>query len=73
MNNMMSSDCTQEEINGLLNIILDTYTLNYPNHMEAEKYKCKKNSSMHLQALFPYDAFIADIISILATLRNDKA
>ena len=37
MNNMMSSDCTQEEINGLLNIILDTYTLNYPNHMKRKK------------------------------------
>ena len=41
MNNMMSSDCTQEEINGFLNIILDTYTLNYPNHMKR-KNQCKK-------------------------------
>ena len=27
---------------------------------------------MHLQCFVSYDAFIADIISILATLRNDK-
>ena len=52
MNNMMSSDCTQEEINGFLNIILDTYTLNYPNHMKRKNTSVKKNSSMHLQALF---------------------
>ena len=56
MNNMMSSDCTQEEINGFLNIILDTYTLNYPNHMKRKNTSVKKE----------------DIISILATLRNDK-
>ena len=42
MNNMMSSDCTQEEINGFLNIILDTYTLNYPNHMKRKNTSVKK-------------------------------
>ena len=71
MNNMMSSDCTQEEINGFLNIILDTYTLNYPNHMKRKNTR-KKEFVNALASFVSYDAFIADIISILATLRNDK-
>ena len=72
MNNMMSSDCTQEEINGLLNIILDTYTLNYPNHMKRKNTSVKKEFVNALASFVSYDAFIDDIISILATLRNDK-
>ena len=72
MNNMMSSDCTQEEINGFLNIILDTYTLNYPNHMKRKNTSVKKEFVNALASFVSYDAFIADIISILATLRNDK-
>ena len=72
MNNMMSSDCTQEEINGFLNIILDTYTLNYPNHMKRKNTSVKKEFVNALASYVSYDAFIDDIISILATLRNDK-
>ena len=72
MNNMMSSDCTQEEINGFLNIILDTYTLNYPNHMKRKNTSVKKEFVNALASFVSYDAFIDDIISILATLRNDK-
>ena len=72
MNNMMSSDCTQEEINGFLNIILDTYTLNYPNHMKRKNTSVKKEFVNALASFVSYDAFIEDIISILATLRNDK-
>lgn len=68
MNNMMSSDCTQEEINGFLNIILDTYTLNYPNHMKRKNTSVKKEFVNALASFVSYDAFIADII----TLRNDK-
>lgn len=65
-------DCTQEEINGLLNIILDTYTLNYPNHMKRKNTSVKKEFVNALASFVSYDAFIDDIISILATLRNDK-
>lgn len=39
---------------------------------EAEKYQCKKRICQCTCKLCSYDAFIADIISILATLRNDK-
>mgnify|MGYP000399953331 CR=1 FL=1 len=68
----MSSECTQEEINGFLNIILDTYNVKLSKAYEAKKYKCKKEFVNALASFVSYDAFIDDIISILATLRNDK-
>ena len=68
----MSSDCTQEEINGFLNIFQDTYTLNYPNHMKLKNTSVKKEFVIALASFVSYDAFIADIISILSTLRYDK-
>ena len=70
LDNMMSSECTQEEINGFLNIILDTYTLNYPKLMKRKNTSVKKEFVNALASFVSYEAFVDDIISILATLRN---
>ncbi len=70
LDNMMSSECTQEEINGFLNIILDAYTLNYPNHMKRKNTSVKKEFVNALASFVSYDAFVDDIISILSSLRN---
>ena len=68
----MSSECTQEEINGFLNIILDTYTLNYPKLMKRKNTSVKKEFVNALASFVSYEAFVDDIISILSSLRTDK-
>lgn len=72
LNRMLSSDGTQEEINGFLNVILDTYTLNYPKLMERKNTSVKKEFVNALASFVSYDDFVEDIVSILMSLRSDK-
>ena len=52
MNNMMSSDCKQEEINGFFEYNFGYLHIELSESYEAKNTSVKKNSSMHLQALF---------------------
>lgn len=68
---MREADSTQEEINGLLNIILDTYMLNYPKQMERKNTSVKREFANALAGFVSYGSFIEDIVSILMTFRSD--
>ena len=71
LNLMRENKCTQEEINGLLNIILDTYMLTYPKHMERKNTSVKREFANALAGFVSYEALIEDIVSILMTFRSD--
>ena len=68
---MRSANCTQEEINSLLNIILDTYVLNYPKSMDRKNTSVKKEFVNALAGFVSFDSFTEDIVSILMTLKSD--
>ncbi len=68
---MREADCTQEEINGLLNIILDTYTLNYPKKMQRKNTSVKHEFVNAIAGFVSYEDFTDDIVSILMTLKSD--
>ena len=71
MDTMRGADSTQEEINGLLNIILDTYMLSYPKHMERKNTSVKREFANALAGFVSYDAFVDDVVSIFMTFRSD--
>ena len=68
---MRAADGTQEEINGLLNIILDTYMLSFPKQMERKNTSVKREFSNALAGFVSYDALLEDVVSILMTFRSD--
>ncbi|MGN0149571.1 MAG: response regulator [Clostridia bacterium] len=68
---MRNADCTQEEYNGLLNIILDTYMLNYPENQQRKNTSVKHEFINALAGFVSYSSFIDDITSILMTLKCD--
>lgn len=68
---MREADSTQEEINGFLNIVLDTYMLSYPKNMERKNTSVKREFANALAGFVSYDAFLEDIVSILMTFRSD--
>lgn len=70
---MRDSSCTQEEVMGLLNVILDTYTLNYPNKLKRKNSTVKRELVNAVAEFTSYDALIEDTASILMTLRGDEA
>lgn len=65
---MRDSECTQEETIGLLNMILDTYSLNYPDKMTRKNTSVKKEFVTAVAGFVSYDDFTEDIVSILSTL-----
>jgi YesN/AraC family two-component response regulator len=69
---MRETECTQEEVNGFLNIILDTYMLNYPRQIERKNTSVKREFVNALAGFVSYDSFIEDIVSILMTFRSDS-
>ncbi len=70
---MDESGCTQDEINGFLNVILDTYRLTYPDKLKRKYLSVKHEFVNALAGFTAYDKFEADIVSILMTLRSDAA
>ena len=71
LSDMRDSDFTQEEVNGFLNVVLDTYALNYPQAMQRKNTSVKHEFVNSLASFTSYDAFLDDIVSILMTLRRD--
>ncbi|MBQ7499634.1 MAG: response regulator, partial [Clostridia bacterium] len=71
LSDMRDSRFTQEEINGFLNVVLDTYALNYPQAMQRKNTSVKHEFVNALASFTSYDAFFDDIVSILMTLRRD--
>jgi YesN/AraC family two-component response regulator len=68
---MREADCTQEEINNFLNIILDTYTLNYPKKIQRKNTSVKHEFVNAIAGFVSYEDFTEDIVSILMTLKSD--
>ena len=68
---MRESGYTQEEVNGFLNVVLDTYALNYPRSIQRKNTSVKHEFVNALAAFTTYDAFLDDVVSILMTLRRD--
>ena len=71
LDGMREKDFTQEEVNGFLNVVLDTYALNYPQAMQRKNTSVKHEFVNALAAFTSYDAFLDDVVSILLTLRRD--
>lgn len=68
---MRDQTFTQEEVNGFLNVVLDTYALNYPQSMQRKNTSVKHEFVNALASFTTYDAFLDDVVSILMTLRRD--
>ncbi|MGN0162358.1 MAG: response regulator [Candidatus Ornithomonoglobus sp.] len=68
---MRNADCTQEEYNGLLNIILDTYVLNYPENQQRKNTSVKHEFINALAGFVSFGSLIDDITSILMSLKRD--
>lgn len=68
---MQRDNCTQEEVNGLLNLILDTYTLNYPDKIKRKNSSVKREFIATAASFTTYEALADDAASILMTLRAD--
>ena len=71
LDGMRRSGFTQEDVNGFLNVVLDTYALNYPQAMQRKNTSVKHEFVNALAAFTSYDAFLDDVVSILLTLRRD--
>ena len=71
MQEMGRSGFTQEDVNGFLNVVLDTYALNYPKYMQRKNTSVKREFVNALAAFTSFDAFLDDVVSILMTLRRD--
>lgn len=68
---MQRDNCTQEEVNGLLNLILDTYTLNYPDKIKRKNSSVKREFIATVASFTTYEALADDAASVLMTLRAD--
>lgn len=68
---MRENGYTQEDINGFLNVVLDTYALNYPKSIQRKNTSVKREFVNALAGFTSYDSLIDDIVSILMTLKRD--
>lgn len=68
---MRDAGSTQEEINGMLNIVLDSYTLNFPKYMDRKNMSVKRELVTAIAGFVSYDMLIDDITAIFMTLRSD--
>ncbi len=68
---MKNSGYTQEDVNGFLNVVLDTYVLNYPKSIQRKNTSVKHEFVNALASFTSYAGFLDDIVSILMTLRRD--
>lgn len=69
---MENADCTQEEYNGLFNIILDTYMLNYPENRQRKNTSVKHEFINALAGFVSFSGLVDDITSILMSLKCDE-
>lgn len=70
---MKDAQSTQEDMIGLLNIILDTYILDYKNKINRSNASVKKEFIIATAGFTSYESFIDDIVSIFMSLRiEDK-
>ncbi len=68
---MRDNSRTQEEVVGLLNVILDTYTLNYPNKLKRPNSTVKREIVTAVAGFTSYEALLTDTASIFMTLKTD--
>ena len=71
LDNMKAASATQEEVNGFLNIVLDTYVLYYPKSVQRKNTSVKQEFINAIAGFVKWEAFIDDIVSILMTLKSD--
>ena len=71
LDEMREKSYTQEEINGFLNVVLDTYALNYPTSLQRKNTSVKREFVNALAGFTSYENLIDDIVSILMTLKSD--
>ena len=69
---MRNADCTQEEYNELLNIILDTYVLNYPENQQRKNTSVKHEFINALAGFVSFEGLVDDITSIFMSFKHDK-
>ena len=68
---MIDAASTQEEVNGFLNIVLDSYALAHPDEMQRKNVSVKHEFVNALASYTGFDSFVDDVTSILSTLRRD--
>ena len=73
LNTMYDAFSTQEEITGVLNVILDTYSLNYPDKMHRRNTSVKKEIIDAVAGFVSREAFLEDTTSIFMTLKKDNS
>lgn len=71
-NKMRAANSTQEELNDMLNVILDTYVLKNPADVQRRNISVKHEFVNSLAGFLSYDELTDDITSILLTLRDDR-
>lgn len=71
LDEMRAKSYTQEEINGFLNVVLDTYALNYPTGIQRKNTSVKREFVNALAGFTSYENLLDDIVSILMTLKSD--
>ena len=69
---MYKASSTQEEINDVLNVILDTYVLRNPTNIQRKNTSVKHELINALAGFVSYDELSDDVASIMMTLRSDK-
>ncbi len=69
---MCAANATQEEINDMLNVILDTYVLKNPADVQRRNLSVKHEFVNALAGFLSYDELTEDVTSILLTLRDDR-
>lgn len=70
---MANDNCTQEEFNGLLNVIADTYALEYHHEIKRKTVSIKKELAIAIAGFTDYESLINDVSSILMTMHDDSA
>ena len=70
-NAMQEAKSTQEDVNGLLNIILDTYILTYPGQIARKNTSVKREFANALAGYVTAEGLVEDITSIFMTFRSD--
>lgn len=69
---MRAANSTQEEINDMLNVILDTFVLKNPADVQRRNLSVKHEFVNALAGFLSYDELTDDVTSILMTLRSDR-
>lgn len=71
-NKMREANSTQEEINDMLNVILDTYILKNPGNVSRRNTSVKHEFINALAGFVSYNELLDDVLEIMMTLRIDK-